>query len=172
MAWDRAQSVIVLGVDPGLKGALALYDSDSKRLVNVWKMPVRSKTMSNSKKRTVVDAQGLFDMIEGFMSLDLAMAVIEEVGERPKQRGVLTAGYGAGLLHMACLSLKLRCEIVHPMTWKKALRIPADKLEAVFRAEAMFPLDRKMFQAQNRDTLRDGHAEAAMIAKYGAEFVK
>lgn len=184
--WSEAVPLFV-GIDPGLKGAAAVYDSDTRRLLSVTALPVAERTLSTKNRRTEkqreagkpasskvrrrIDVPQLYQIIFGINALDPVMVVLERVGRRPGESGADTAGFGAGAIVMACYAIGLRIEEVDANVWKKKMRVPADKIEAVARAELMFPLDRMLFRAPSggRLTIRDGHAEAAMLAVYGAE---
>lgn len=181
--------MMVLGIDPGLEGGLALYDKGTTRLLSVDPMPTQSRTLKTYSQRTekqkergeprklktrrVIDAIRLDGLIMGCYAAGADLVVIEEIGIRPGQMGGVTAGYGAGLIFMCCYKANFRIEVVQAAEWKRAMRIPANKLEAVAKAELMFPLDRMLFRtsAKHRDTLHDGWAEAAMLARYGAEYL-
>ncbi len=182
---------LFVGIDPGLKGAAAVYDSDTRRLVMVRPLPVAERTLTTKNRRTEkqreankpatakvrrrIDIPHLHQIITGINALDPVMVVLERVGRRPGESGADTAGFGAGAIIMACYAIGLRIEEVDANVWKKKMRVPADKIEAVARAELMFPLDRMMFRTNSTglrsQTVRDGYAEAAMLAVYGAEHI-
>ena len=54
-----------------------------------------------------------------------------------------------------------------PVEWKKAMRAPAEKKQSVARARELMPACSRLF-AGPRGGIRDGVAEAAMIALFGA----
>jgi len=165
--------MVVLGIDPGLSGALALYTSESRRLVQIEAMPVYLRKIGKAaKQRHVVDSVKLFDMMEGFDALGVDLVVLEQVASRPGDMGGVTAGYGMGLLVMACVALKLRLEVVQAAAWKRAMRVPADKKEAIQRALALFPEQRGMFVPPGGRVPHDGRAEAGMLAMYGGDHLK
>jgi hypothetical protein len=61
---------------------------------------------------------------------------------------------------------------VHSTVWKAHFRLPADKSRAVDRACQLFPDDAHQwrYKARNgRMAELDGHAEAALIARYARD---
>lgn len=126
---------------------------------------------ANPKVRSVIDHVELDDLIGGCFASGAEMVIIEELGKRPGEMGGATSGFGAGLIFAFCYKANYRIEMVAAATWKKAMQVPADKKEAVARAELLFPLDRRMFRTstKHRDTLHDGRAEAAMLAMFAAQ---
>ena len=167
-----------LGVDPGGKGALALYSPPIKARkdapavplgLSVWDMPVNEVTVGKSK-RTRIDIAGLDALLGDICMLgDPDMIVVEQVGGMPGQASGFAFGFGVGILH-TCLTLrKLRFEVVTPTKWKKEVKAPKDKKEAAVRAEEIFPEHRHLFRNTDaRNGLRPDRAEAALLAYYAA----
>ena len=91
--------------------------------------------------------------------------VIEKQGARPKQ-GVSSAfkiGMGFGQILSAVSLLGIPHQIVTPASWKKALRVPADKDAARRIAIQQFPA-----LADDLKRKKDEHrAEALLMATYG-----
>ena len=72
---------------------------------------------------------------------------------------------------MALIAEDMRYEVVQPARWKKAMVCDADKTMAVARAEQLFPDQRLLFRTKARQAIMPDRAEAAMMARYGAEFL-
>jgi crossover junction endodeoxyribonuclease RuvC len=152
--------VCVLGIDPGLKGALATYDGE---YLFIHPIPsVKSKGRGNEVNwSSLFNAHCLYD--------NCSIAYLEKVGARPKE-GVSSAFkfgsiYG-GLYVMSAWWTKELPKLVTPQMWKKAIGIGKDKQEAVEKAVELFPDSAHMFYGP-RGGLIDGNAEAALIAYYG-----
>lgn len=165
----------VLGIDPGNSGAFAVYDSETQRLVSVDDMPTWFQTVGK-KKRPRIDALEVADMFDTFEMMGVKLIVIESVGGRPAQAAgaAFVFGYGVGLLYMAGIYSGIPLETTPPSVWKKLMNIQgkgkADDTAIMQRANEMFPDDRHMFLTP-RGGKRVDRAEAAMLAKYGADYV-
>lgn len=152
----------ILGVDPGLKGALALYCLRTKTIVGIIDIPTNDDG---------VDAKALSDEIDIWSDHDV-VALIEDVHSRPRQAGAFNFGFGTGIIHGVLASWGFKTIKVAPSLWKPAMGLrlmpgetPADtKDRARALAQKMFPDHAKSF-ARKKD---DGRAEAALIAAYGA----
>jgi len=153
----------ILGIDPGLDGALAIVDVGTLQLVEVLRMPVRVV-----HKQRKVDGVALAD----WLSIILRHAYIEEVHSRPRQAGVFDFGLNTGILHGMLYATGVPFSLVSPQQWKGhyGIRRVGDETKADKKTEArqlatqLFPTHAKEF-ARVKD---DGVAEAALIARYGA----
>lgn len=154
----------ILGIDPGLSGALALYDAVSGDLT-VFDMP--TFTLPKGKgKRTELDLYSLARVVDDWNADPIALAVVEQVSASP-QMGVTSAfSFGGSYwsARMACAANFIRTEVVPPQVWKRALAVPASKDGARARASVLFPKHTALW-SRCKD---DGRAEAALIALYGA----
>lgn len=145
--------MIILGIDPGKKGALALLDTTDRRV-------------------TAHDMPDTVPALHAFM-VDLppvAFAVLEQLHAGPKMGGTTIASmfeaYGA--LKGALMWRDIQTYTVRPHVWKPALNVPADKTAARRRASEFFPGDADQW-TRVKD---DGRAEAALIAWYGMKWIK
>lgn len=160
---------MIIGIDPGASGALALVEKPA-HIVGVWDMPIKKE-----KARKRVDAFELRSLFDYIVSLyEPKGCVIEKVGGRPAQSASASFvfGVGYGMLIMLCAEHELRLDYVEPGIWKRAMRCPADKAEAVGRADEIFPSYRELFRNgkhRGKDVLRPDRAEAAMLALWGLE---
>ena len=152
----------LLGIDPGLSGALALYDPMMESL-ETYPMPV---IKAGTASKRVVDELELARMIDSF-SGSIKKVVIERVHAMPKQgvTSVFTFGMGYGILRGIVAANFLPVEYVTPQKWKKGLRVPALKDGSRARASEIFP----KYSDQWNLKKWDGRAEAAMIAYYGSK---
>jgi crossover junction endodeoxyribonuclease RuvC len=143
--------MIVLGVDPGLSGALALLDN--RVLVAVCDMPVMDSR---------VDSVTLSDVIKSWNPDE---AVVEKVASMPGQ-GVASTfkfgmSYGAVLGVLGALQIPVRH--IRPTQWKTAAHIGSDKEKARALAIDIWP-HMATEMARKKD---HGRAEAALIALWG-----
>lgn len=153
---------MILGVDPGLNGAIATYDG---RELFVIDMPVHMIVVSR-KDRRAIDERATLERVQRASLFGAQILVIEQVSGMPGQSGpaAFTFGYGVGVVTTAALSCGMTVERVAPVTWKAALGLKsADKSAARRLAIETFPEHAEKF-ARVKD---DGRAEAALIAKYG-----
>ena len=157
-------------MDVGLGGALAYYDHVRSIMV-IENMPVYKITV-NKTKRNRVDDVALLNYFELAMLKGADRVVIEQLWERPGDRGMFAMGLCAGLVRMACIAAKIPVEEVPPQTWKKLLRVPGKQSgkepdQAIIeRADDLLPTYRDMWRGPKGGRLLD-RAEAAMLAYYG-----
>lgn len=146
----------ILGIDPGLSGALALLDVDGS--LEVVDMPTLQL------KKRVIDEYALARIIDDWAGR-VREVWLEQVATRPGEGavGAFTFGRGYGLLRGICAANFLTIIDVTPQTWKRALRVPAEKDGARAAASRVFPRHAGMW-ARVKD---DGRAEAALIARHG-----
>lgn len=165
---------LVIGVDPGINGALATYDANYGLVslidMPAWHMPVGKKT----RKR--VDAVELADFFDTAKLLGVEIVVIEAVGGRPRQSasGGFVFGYTVGLIYMACIQARIPIETVPPTDWKKLLNVPgkskANDDAIMARADELFPDHRHLMRGPKGGKMVD-RAEAAMLALFGTRYL-
>lgn len=166
---------LVAGIDPGTSGAVAVYDTNTLGIVGMHDIPVYYQTVGK-KKRKRVDAIALMELFELLEIMGVEMVVIEAVGGRPRQSasGGFVFGYTVGLLYMAAMYKKLMIETVPPATWKKILNVPGKSRgtdeDIMARADEIFPKCRDLFRGVKGGKKVD-RAEAAMLAKFGGDYV-
>jgi crossover junction endodeoxyribonuclease RuvC len=153
--------MIILGIDPGLSGALAFYDTVRGDL-EILDMP--TLRVGTGSKR-VVDEDILAREIDCRSSF-IHHAFLEQVGTRPGEGavGAFSFGMGFGILKGVLAANLIPRTLVRPQEWKKALRVPAEKDGARARASQLLPAHAGKW-VRVKD---DGRAEAAMICLWGA----
>ena len=153
----------ILGIDPGLSGALAMYGEDGLKTM------VEIPTMKAQGRGREVDwpyLNTLWD--DNFFWADHVF--LERVMSRPGE-GVSSAfkfGLVFGGLRGMIATKLLPITLVTPTVWKKHYGITASKEGAVRRATELFPEFASQFRGP-KGGLKDGLAEAALIAYYGYE---
>lgn len=147
-------SICILGIDPGLSGAVAFYFPEAPNRVAAYDMPLVAKT---------IDAAALARRIEQ-MRPDLA--IVENVAARPGQ-GV-SSMFRFGVAHGAALgvlaALNVPTHLVSPASWKKHFKLGADKEAARALAIRLWPACDHFSRKKDH-----GRAEAALIARWAAE---
>lgn len=147
---------LIIGVDPGLKGALALIDSYG-RLLEVEDMPVMGKGVS---------VYSLCDILNDWSTSSSpgsdVTCVIENVHSMPGQ-GVATSfsfGRSKGVVEAAAAAFNMRLVYVSPAKWKRDMKVTKNKGSSRDLASDRWPSKRPLFKR----VMDDGRAEAALIA--------
>jgi hypothetical protein len=153
---------LVLGVDPGFKGALCFYDYVKKEVKDIYDMPTTLK--ENGK--TQLDLVKLAWIIDLY-STDTLFAIIEDVGPRPKEGvvSVFSFGFGTGAVHGVVSAHYIPIHIVKPSIWKMLTGLSSSKNLSRERATTLFPQHTHRF-IRKKD---DGRAESALLAKFAAD---
>lgn len=148
---------MILGIDPGLLGALAFLDDE----LLIYDMPTL-KIERNSKRKLQINLQHLLSIIKG-QKVD--HCYLELVGAMPGQgvSSMYQMGRGYGQLEMALAACNIPMTYVTPQVWKKALGVPKDKDGARYRASQLMPHDACNWELKKHHN----RAEAALIALYG-----
>jgi crossover junction endodeoxyribonuclease RuvC len=152
--------MIVVGIDPGLDGALALHDGSA--IVALIDMPTFAIVRGKTKRRDL-DGQTICTWLKEHRPEHV---YIEQAQAIPRQSayatGIFFQVYGQVLGILTAHAIPYT--VVPPVLWKRALKVPAGKDAARARASQLFP------DAACRWPLKkhDGRAEAALIASYGA----
>lgn len=152
---------MIFAADPGINGALALYDGQK---LEVRPMPVMERIVSG-KPRRAIDEFGVSTLFGWARMMGAETFILEQVNGMPGQSGpaAFTFGYGVGVLVSAAIAHEMRIERVAPVRWKSAMRCPADKRGARARASEVFPGAAHLWSRQKDD----GKAEAALLAAWG-----
>ena len=155
---------IILGIDPGLYGALAFVELvGGTPRVEVVDMPIVAKQV-NGMRRSRIDKSALADLIANRIHA-LRCVVIEDVHALPKDGPVqaFTFGYGLGLLHGICQVYDLTVVNVPPQVWKAKYGLTSDKDKSRAVASRFFPHNTDLWPRKKDD----GRAEAALLGLLG-----
>lgn len=164
--------MLICAIDPGLKGALAIYDPDFNFLHTV-PLPTRWRMVAN-KKRFEIDIPAL---CAEFNKWPITKFLVEEPGAMPGMGATSSFSFGT-----SCGAIMAAIEVyiiekyhgqsgtepvvlmrIFPAVWKTAMKIPSDKNRAREAAAALFPLQAK---EQWHTQSEEGRAEAALLAWY------
>ena len=109
--------MIVIGIDPGLSGALAILEN--KRVLGIFEMPVMPEGKKN--KRQLNSAQ-LVNILRDNVKINEEIAVVvEQVNAMPGQgvTSMFNFGQTFGAIKGVCAALNLPIYLVRPSKWKK-----------------------------------------------------
>ena len=154
----------VLGIDPGVRGALALVETVNELpRVKVFDMPIRTYYI-NGSGRARLEESILNQWLTAHAPF-IERAVMEEVHSMPKDGPVqaFTFGYGVGVLHALCKAHGIPVQLVAPHTWKKKYGLSSDKDKSRTVASRFFPHSGNAWML----TKHDGRAEAALLGLLG-----
>lgn len=151
---------LILGIDPGLRGALALVELATGRLVELYDMPV-----NRLKSKNELDGYKLAHIIDSHAH-EIAEAWIEHAWTRPGEMGPSGFAFGEayGMVKGVVVASFIPLHEVSPQKWKSASQIASgDKDDSRKAASIRWPAcaDRWPNKGHN------GRTDAALIADYG-----
>jgi crossover junction endodeoxyribonuclease RuvC len=146
---------IVMGIDPGISGAVAFYFPMVPSRIAVDDTPIAGGE---------VNVHELARLIRIHRP---TLAVIERVSAMPGQgvTSMFNFGRSYGDVRGVIGAMDVPMHFVTPQKWKKHFGLSSDKDECRLRAIRVFPNAAESFKLKKHD----GRAEAALIALYGAE---
>lgn len=146
----------VVGVDPGLSGAVAVL-SPAGEIIRLEDLPV----IRNGKISWIDGGRFNSILIDSLYGRP-ARAIVERVGARPGQ-GVSSSfvfGCGFGSVLSILQARHLPIELVTSAQWKRALGLSSDKRQSLDRARLLFPT------ADLSLAKHEGRAESLLIAHF------
>jgi hypothetical protein len=152
----------VLGIDPGVRGALALVETINELpRVKVFDMPIRTYYINGSACGRARIEEAILNQWFTTHAPFIERAVMEEVHSMPKDGPVqaFTFGYANGLIKGMLTAYNVTVETIDPATWKKPFGLSSDKNRSRLVASRFFPQD----DAQWSRKIDDGRAEAALL---------
>lgn len=158
---------MIIGVDPGLDGAIFFLDAGA---AIATPMPTVEVKRGGKNKREIDIAAAVeilnFDLTNG------AVAYVEQVGAMPGQgvSSMFSFGKSYGILLGVLAALYIGFNHVSPVTWKKALNVRGGKEAALLRASELMPQHSKYWTPKKGELTKAqalGIADAALIAYYG-----
>lgn len=162
-----------LGVDPGLTGALVVYDPDRAAVAAAYSVPTLILTR-NGKTKGTVDLHRVIALTKELAARFPGLrAFLELVGPMPKQ-GVSSAWSFCRTdtaLEAGVVAAGIPFTRVTPQKWKKALGCTADKDQTLLRASQLMPSSAHEWapiRGQRDKEACKGLAEAGLIAYFGA----
>ena len=146
----------ILGIDPGLKGGIAIIDSTA--IVLAKPMPLVGKE---------IDTRAIGETIKQF---NVTLAVIEKVHSMPGQgvASMFRFGMGYGMVKGALSVLSIPTQLVTPQAWKKVVLAGTKKNKnAAIEFVAMRYPSVNLTPGRIRKP-HDGIADAVCLAAYGS----
>lgn len=154
-----------IGIDPGLSGAIAIFDIKLNKPAEVWDMPTLEVAVGKSLKRRVAPELIVSELRP--WAAEVSMAFVESVSASP-QMGVSSSfafGESYGLVRGVLAGLGIPFTPVVPAKWKRDLGLSRDKDASRAMAIRLFP---DMAQEFKR-VKDDGRAESVLIAMWGVK---
>lgn len=154
----------VLGIDPGLDGAVAQFDTKNRSLV-LYEIQSPAAAQGRGREVNCVALADQFDLMFG----GAHHCYLEKVGARPKEGGSSAFKFGTtyGIIRGIVAAHHIPMTTVTPTRWKMSMGITSDKKGSVSRAVELFPDHADAFFGP-KGGAKDGPAEAALLAYYGA----
>lgn len=154
----------IIGIDPGLDGAIAVISTNSCRIID---MPTMTVTRNGKSKRQV-SATELAQILASHNSNDCHVFV-EKVSAMAGQgvTSVFSFGRSFGMIEGILAAYRLPVTFVPPATWVKAVGRGQGKDASRARAMELFPDNQADFKLKKFD----GRADAALIAYWGTKNV-
>lgn len=151
-----------MGVDPGITGALALYDPNTNKIDALIDTPTVEQ---NDKK--IVDGFSLANWM-GLFAKNIKFVVFEKVHSMPNMssQSTFTFGKTTGMVIGIIESYGIPIHYVDPSVWKSGYGLSKDKNKSRHLAMQLFP-DKKSSLEKAKD---HGRAEAVLLANYGMRF--
>ncbi len=152
----------VLGIDPGLSGAMAIVDTKLPALVIVADIPV-THTAHGKGKRANINLWAMRNWL--LLGAPIDLAILEKVGAMPGQgvTSMFRFGQAAGLCQGLLAGLNIKLVLVPPRKWKTEMGVGREKDQARQIITDMYPTFADAFR-RKKDIDR---AEAALMAVYG-----
>ena len=153
--------MIVMSIDPGLSGALAVFIDDV--LIDVVDMPTHELTRNGKAKRQVAAS----DLAGIFTQHDPRHVIVEKVSAMPGQgvTSMFSFGRSLGVVEGIIAAYNIPVTYVTPGVWTKGIGRGAGKDASRSRACELYPSQQQRF-ARVKD---DGRADAVLI---GAWYLK
>ena len=151
---------LVVGIDPGLTGALALLDEHGT-LLEVGDMPVVDHQVNAALLHGILDDWRA--VVYEYPCVNTLTVVTELVGPMPKQgvTSVFSFGVSYGTI-LGVVGARWPLHRVRPAVWKRAMGLTADKDACRQRAIDLWPAKADQFKRKKDD----GRAEAALLGLY------
>ncbi len=188
--------MLIIGVDPGLHGAVAVLDPTNPQLVEVWKMPTKHHWVGKSgkkgyKKRLDIDSIDLCKRLKVYS--DVVLVIVEQAQaaagwSKPSHRvhhkvpaqqsyGSVASAFKFGKVVGATLAVMdlqgWRVLEVRPVDWKKVMTPDSfgkgqleGKKESLRRCQELFPKVSLLPTPKCKVPSHD-LAESVLLAEYG-----
>lgn len=142
----------VLGIDPGLTGAMAFLNADGS-LEELEDLPTLGK---------ILNSHLLSRLIQGYGPIK--SAIVEQAQSMPRQgiAGAFNYGVNYGIIIGVLATLEVPTSFVTASVWKRKVHLTTDKTLSRRRASERWPARADDFKRVKDD----GRAEAALLAAW------
>lgn len=162
--------MVIVGIDPGLTGALALLTQ--RGLQAVHDMPVMMRGNGTGMVKNQVDSVALRQLLRDWLSpfdKNEVMVMIELQapigGKLQGVSSIFSLALTAGIIEGVVAAANYPHELVQPAVWKKAMGLTAKVKDAKGMARTM--AQRTYPSAELHLVKHHNRAEAILLAKYG-----
>lgn len=163
LSFETIPNACVIGIDPGVTGAIAFLDTQRWSL-GVIDMPTISIVVSG-KDRDEPAPAAISMLVRQIKPILLVSEKLQNMGAASpaSEHSKILMGRWRGQLEGIVAALEIPHEHPYPSEWKKAMGLTASKELSRTRANALFPACTDFWRFK-KDHDR---AEAAMLALYG-----
>ena len=155
---------LVMGVDPGLSGAICVLHLKDNSIVDMIDMPIIKKKSKARKQGFMaeIDVYKLSGLVDLYTK-HVRIAVIEEPGAMPNQGLSSTFRFGktCGLIHGVLAGYGVLVAPIKPVVWKPMFGL-SSKDDSIKRATLEFPNFKNLWKLKKHND----RAEAAILALY------
>lgn len=154
--------MLIIGIDPGVSGAVGLLNSLGHYLC-VYDIPtVLANKSSNRQMVSPVDLANLLREIVAEEKGGSVVAITENVGAMPGQANISMFAFGKslGILFGVLAALEIPTHIVSPVKWKKHFYLGKEKGQSRELAQRMWPTAPLGLKKHHN------RAESLLLAKY------
>ncbi len=155
----------IAGIDPGLSGAICVFDVDIG-VLTILDMPTVEVKSGKTMKRRLSEPM----LAELLRPHEIEHVALEQVGAMPKQGVSSTFNFGQtyGAIRGVLAGLRIPITMVTPAKWTRDLKVSGGKDANRQRAAQLFPA----YAASFSRVKDDGRADAALLAYWLAIFCK
>lgn len=164
---------VALGIDPGLRGGLALLTADERddmRVVAAVAMPTTTSAgYTASAGKADVDAEGFAGLLRSWReAYAIRYVAVEKVHAMPKQgvTSMFNFGRGFGVLVGVLAGTGLRVDYVRPQAWKDRVFGDDDRGKGAAIAYCLGNYPSTRLTPKGCRKPHDGVAEALCLASY------
>jgi Holliday junction resolvasome RuvABC endonuclease subunit len=161
LPFEYTPSNCVIGIDPGVKGAIAFLDT-ARWTLGVIDMPTISLTR-NGKERNEPATNAIAEIIAEVHPILVCSEQLHNFGFHPNPDDLMKMGRWRGQIEGIVAASKVGFEHPTPSVWKGKMGLTAEKELSRLRANKLFPGCASIWKYK-KDHDR---AEAALIALYG-----
>lgn len=163
---------LILGIDPGLSGAMALLNAITTDLAGVYNFSDTNKQRGAAKELDIYDVAKWLSEYKTNNAAEIKLAIVEDVHSMPKDgpRQAFLFGKSNGIILGILGSMQIPIVFANPSVWKASFGLDHDKNKSLMKATKIFGEDAKHLYWPILKY--NGAAEAALLAYFGLRFVK